>query len=160
MPSFEAVCKLYSNPDMRTKLKLNALRLCGCPCLIVCWEQMRSRPGTGFVKTRMDAGQELLISSFRSGDAPVQTLHPHWQVAIEDTSPMNLCLRRDAHMFIGGFPEAAEFVVDMEDGAYMMALFEVYSGVKWLGAPTVLYVRRRSDSFSCPSLFHFPLRST
>jgi hypothetical protein len=103
----------------------------------------------------MDAGQELLLSSFRSGDAPVQTLHPHWQVAIEDTSPMNLCLRRDAHIFIGGFPEAAEFVVDMEDGAYMMALFEVYSGVKWLGAPTVLYVRRRSESLSFPSPFRY-----
>lgn len=66
----------------------------------VCWEQLRIRPGAGFVKTRMDAGQELLLSSFRAGEVPVQTLHPHWQVAIEDTSPMNLCLRRDAHMFM------------------------------------------------------------
>ena len=29
-----------------------------------------------------------------------QELHPHWQIAIEDTSPMNLCVRRDAHVFM------------------------------------------------------------
>jgi hypothetical protein len=42
----------------------------------------------------------------------------------------------------GGFPSGELFRVDMEDGAYMMALYEAYSGYKWLGTPTVLYVRR------------------
>ena len=72
-------------------------------------------------------------SAAAAHQAPVQALHPHWQVAIEDTSPMNLCVRREAHVFLGGFPDGALFHMDMEDGAYMMALYEAYGGVKWLG---------------------------
>ena len=81
-------------------------------------------------------------SAAAAHQAPVQALHPHWQVAIEDTSPMNLCVRREAHVFLGGFPDGALFHMDMEDGAYMMALYEAYGGVKWLGSPSTLYVRR------------------
>ena len=44
-------------------------------------------------------------SAAAAHQAPVQALHPHWQVAIEDTSPMNLCVRREAHVFLGGFPD-------------------------------------------------------
>ena len=64
--------------------------------------QLRQHPHAGFAKMRMDAGHEYLGMSFVFGDAPVQKLHPHWQVAIEDTSPMNLCVRREAHEFIRG----------------------------------------------------------
>ena len=84
-------------------------------------------------------------SAAAAHQAPVQALHPHWQVAIEDTSPMNLCVRREAHVFLGGFPDGALFHMDMEDGAYMMALYEAYGGVKWLGSPSTLYVRRAGN---------------
>ena len=108
----------------------------------VCWNMMRQWPNMGFIKMRMDAGKEYVESSFVAHQAPVQTLHPHWQVAIEDTSPMNLCIRRDAHRFIGGYPDGELFHMDMEDGAYMMCLYEAYAGVKWLSSPSTLYVRR------------------
>ena len=55
---------------------------------------------------------------------------------------MNLCIRRDAHRFIGGFPDGELFHMDMEDGAYMMCLYEAYAGAKWLSSPSMLYVRR------------------
>jgi hypothetical protein len=108
----------------------------------VCWDMMRRHPNLGFIKMRMDAGKEYVESSFIAYQAPVQVLHPHWQVAIEDTSPMNLCIRRDAHRFIGGFPDGELFHMDMEDGAYMMCLYEAYAGAKWLSSPSTLYVRR------------------
>jgi len=108
----------------------------------VCWNMMRQWPNMGFIKMRMDAGKEYVESSFVAHQAPVQTLHPHWQVAIEDTSPMNLCIRRDAHNFIGGYPDGELFHMDMEDGAFMMCLYEAYAGLKWLASPSTLYVRR------------------
>jgi hypothetical protein len=111
----------------------------------VCWDMMRRTPSVGFVKMRMDAGKEYVQSSFVAHEVPVQELHPHWQVAIEDTSPMNLCVRSDAHAFIGGFPDGELFHIDMEDGAYMMCLYEAYGGVKWLSSPSTLYVRREGN---------------
>ena len=80
----------------------------------VCWDMMRRYPNLAFIKMRMDAGKEYVESSFIAHQAPVQTLHPHWQVAIEDTSPMNLCVRKDAHNFIGGYPDGELFHMDME----------------------------------------------
>ncbi|EKX55251.1 hypothetical protein GUITHDRAFT_99034 [Guillardia theta CCMP2712] len=107
-----------------------------------CWDLLRRHTNLAFVKLRMDAGKEYFESSFVAHQAPIQELHPHWQIAIEDTSPMNICIRKEAHDFIGGYPDGELFHMDMEDGAYMMCLYEAYAGVKWLSSPSTLYVRR------------------
>eukprot|EP00960_Hanusia_phi_P054739 762760-Hanusia_phi.AAC.8 len=97
--------------------------------------KLRRHPNLAFVKLRMDAGKEYFESSFVAHQAPIQ-------VAIEDTSPMNICIRKEAHNFIGGYPDGELFHMDMEDGAYMMCLYEAYAGIKWLSSPSTLYVRR------------------
>jgi len=48
------------------------------------------------------------------------------QVAIEDTSPMNLCVRKEAHDFIGGFPDGELFHMDMEVSVYLSIYINIY----------------------------------
>jgi glycosyltransferase involved in cell wall biosynthesis len=36
-------------------------------------------------------------------------LHPHWQQALENTLVLNLCVRRELHQFVQGFPEDQVF---------------------------------------------------
>lgn len=42
----------------------------------------------------------------RTGVHMKDELHPHWKVAIENTIIQNLCIRRDCHEFVEGFPES------------------------------------------------------
>ena len=50
--------------------------------------------------------------------------------------------------------------MDMEDGAYMMGLYEAYGGVKWLGPPSTLYVRREGNGLDRRMLQARPSRCT
>jgi len=60
---------------------------------------------------------------------------------------------------LAGFPDGELFHMDMEDGAYMMGLYEAYGGVKWLGPPSPLYVRREGNGLDRRMLRARPSRS-
>ncbi|MFQ3614513.1 MAG: TIGR03032 family protein, partial [Cyanobacteriota bacterium] len=70
-------------------------------------------------------------------------LHPHWYEQIKQVLALNLCIRREAHEFIEGFPGDEPFrrsVYGLEDQAYAQWLTTFFS-VVWIPAQTVEYVR-------------------
>jgi len=77
-----------------------------------------------------------------------EQLHPHWREAINNSLLINLCLRRECHEFVEGFPEAAVYkqIRGREDTAYL----------EWVGKffrifrtdlETVEYIRYPGNSF-------------
>lgn len=70
-------------------------------------------------------------------------IHTYWQEQIKQSHSLNLCVRREAHDFIEGFPQAAAFkkhIYGGEDVAYGQWLTTFFS-VIWLQDETVEYVR-------------------
>lgn len=74
-----------------------------------------------------------------------EPIHAHWQTAIANASPLTLCVRRDAHEFVEGYPEASEFKYDWEDTFYMHMLALAYNAA-YGQEMTVLYVRRPGNA--------------
>lgn len=71
------------------------------------------------------------------------TVHPHWRDALRQTLALNLCIRREAHDLIGGFPEDdafRQFSYGNEDGAYARWLTTLFD-VAYVDVETVEYVR-------------------
>jgi len=88
----------------------------------------------GFVRTGM---------LFDAIDAEVT---PEWRQASENCYPGNLCVRRDCHDRIGGFPEEAPFHPAVaDDVAYSRALHSRFDGVK-LSEKTVHYTMRPGNA--------------
>ncbi|NJL84693.1 MAG: glycosyltransferase family 2 protein [Chloroflexaceae bacterium] len=59
-------------------------------------------------------------------------LHPEWQRRVEWSIPLNLCLRREVHAFLGGFPEENAFrecSYGTEDSAYSQWLHQFFQVV-------------------------------
>ncbi|HEY9647438.1 MAG TPA: glycosyltransferase [Chroococcidiopsis sp.] len=73
-------------------------------------------------------------------------IHPYWLEAIANTLPSNLCLRRECHTFIEGFPEHALYrQIGREDITYMKCLgyfFKVFKA----NIETVEYIRYPGNS--------------
>lgn len=91
-------------------------------------------PEIGFVRTGM---------IFDSIDAEVT---PVWRQASENCYPGNLCVRRDCHDRIGGFPEEAPFHPAVaDDVAYGRALHRRFDGLK-LSEKTVHYTMRPGNA--------------
>ena len=101
-------------------------------------------PNVGFVKT---------------GVLTSDPVHPEWKTRIENSIVINLCVRRDCHMQIGGFPdyhlfrrEGEQFVPEMdlffkvEDIFYNQTLTHCFVGQK-LGIDSVKYCRHPGNSF-------------
>jgi glycosyltransferase involved in cell wall biosynthesis len=60
-----------------------------------------------------------------------ETIHPYWRSAIENSVPINVCVRRWCHDFIGGFPEHDAFnVLRCEDVVYNSSLSKFLVGNK------------------------------
>jgi glycosyltransferase involved in cell wall biosynthesis len=77
------------------------------------------------------------------------SLHPHWQQAIANTLVLNLCLRRELHDFIQGFPEDEvfrTFPYGGEDLAYNTWLRQ-FCHVAQLDQTTVEYIRYPGSQF-------------
>ncbi len=82
------------------------------------------------------------FGAVRTGIYTRDPLHPHWQKALENTIPLNLCVRRELHDFIGGFPEDPifrEFEYGTEDLAYATWL-QPFCHQAWIDRKTVEYV--------------------
>jgi glycosyltransferase involved in cell wall biosynthesis len=61
------------------------------------------------------------IGVVRTGVRIADSLHPEWKAAIENTLALNLCLRRDCHEFLEGFPEAPVYKqIGCEDVSYTL----------------------------------------
>lgn len=78
-----------------------------------------------------------------------ETLHPHWQQALENTLVLNLCLRRELHQFIQGFPEDQvfkSFPYGGEDLAYATWL-QQFCHLARVDQTTVQYKRYPNSQF-------------
>ncbi|AFY61764.1 glycosyl transferase [Synechococcus sp. PCC 6312] len=89
------------------------------------------------------------FGAVRTGIYTHDSLHPHWQKALENSIPLNLCVRREVHEFIGGFPEDAvfrDFKYGTEDIAYATWL-QPFCHQARLGRKTVEYIRYPGSYF-------------
>ncbi len=73
-------------------------------------------------------------------------IHPQWKVSIEHCSPINLCVRRQCHEFLEGFPEHFVYKhIGGEDCAYNSWLNHFFP-VATINVETVEYVLRSGNS--------------
>jgi tetratricopeptide (TPR) repeat protein len=82
------------------------------------------------------------IVALKTGMALPERVHPYWHGAIENSSAINWCVRRDCHEFVEGFPEAALYrQTGCEDIAYYcwLSRFFILHRVR---RATVAYLRR------------------
>ncbi len=81
------------------------------------------------------------VGVVRTGVYMQDTLHPHWKAAIENTIALNLCVRRECHEFIEGFPEAPVYKkVGCEDIGYDYWLYRFFR-LHRVDIETVEYIR-------------------
>jgi uncharacterized protein (TIGR03032 family) len=88
-------------------------------------------------------------AAIKTGVYTQDTLHPEWKQRLENTLCLNLCIRREAHDFMGGFPEDEifqEFTYKNEDWAYTVWLHKCFQ-VLSLPIETVEYVRHPGNLF-------------
>ncbi|MBW4475107.1 MAG: glycosyltransferase [Stenomitos rutilans HA7619-LM2] len=88
------------------------------------------------------------IGVVRTGVKMQDTLHPYWKAAIENTLALNLCIRRDCHEFIEGFPEAPVYkqIGGCEDVSYDLWLAKFFKVLK-VEIETVEYIRYPGNNF-------------
>ncbi|MBD2020676.1 glycosyltransferase [Leptolyngbya sp. FACHB-36] len=81
------------------------------------------------------------VGIVRTGMYIEDTVHPYWKGAIENCSPLNLCIRRECHEFVEGFPEAQVYKqVGCEDIAYTIWTAKFFKTSK-IPIDTVEYIR-------------------
>ncbi len=88
------------------------------------------------------------IGVVRTGVYMKDPVHPYWKVAIENTLPQNLCIRRDCHDFIEGYPEARipYNQITCEDISYDLWIARFFKVVK-VEIETVEYIRYPGNMF-------------
>lgn len=97
-------------------------------------QALDAAPDAGFVRTGM---------VFDSIDTEITQ---DWRQASENCYPGNLCVRRDCHDRIGGFPEEAPFHPAVaDDVAYSRALHSRFGGLK-ISEKTVHYTMRPGNA--------------
>ncbi|MBW4691513.1 MAG: glycosyltransferase [Lyngbya sp. HA4199-MV5] len=88
------------------------------------------------------------IGVVRTGVKMQDPLHPYWKMAIENTLALNLCIRRDCHEFIEGFPEAPVYkeIGGCEDVSYDLWMAKFFKVLK-VEIETVEYIRYPGNNF-------------
>lgn len=75
------------------------------------------------------------------------SIHPSWRRGINQSLTINLCIFRECHDFIGGYPEDDVYVkIGREDCAYNQFIAHIFQVIT-LGFETVEYVRYPGNSF-------------
>ena len=75
-----------------------------------------------------------------------ENIHPAWQQGIENSLPLNLCVRRGCHEFLEGFPEHPIYKqIGGEDSAYYRYLREFFK-IAYVNLVTVQYIRYPGNS--------------
>jgi glycosyltransferase involved in cell wall biosynthesis len=88
------------------------------------------------------------VGIVRTGVQMNDALHPYWKAAIENTLALNLCIRRDCHEFIEGFPEAPVYkqIGGCEDVSYDLWMAKFFKVLK-VEIETVEYIRYPGNNF-------------
>jgi glycosyltransferase involved in cell wall biosynthesis/predicted O-methyltransferase YrrM len=87
------------------------------------------------------------VAAVRTGVYMNDPLHPVWKRAIENTLPQNLCVRRECHDFIEGFPEEQIYKkIGCEDVSYEIWLAKFFKVFK-VEVETVEYIRYPGNNF-------------
>ena len=87
------------------------------------------------------------VGIVRTGVYMKDPLHPHWKAAIENTITLNLCVRRDCHEFMEGFPEAPVYKqIGCEDISYDLWTDKFFKVCR-VGLETVEYIRYPGNNF-------------
>ncbi|PSB34306.1 glycosyltransferase [Stenomitos frigidus] len=88
------------------------------------------------------------VGIVRTGVQMQDALHPYWKAAIENTLALNLCIRRDCHEFIEGFPEAPVYkqIGGCEDVSYDLWMAKFFKVLK-VEIETVEYIRYPGNNF-------------
>lgn len=83
-----------------------------------------------------------------TGVALDDDIHPYWKKKIEGSLPLNLCVKRECHVFVEGFPEDEIYRLTGggEDCVYRESLYRFFR-VLGIGLETVKYIRRPGNSF-------------
>lgn len=87
------------------------------------------------------------LGAVKTGVKTQEQIHPYWQGAIENSIPLNLCIRRDVHDWMEGFPEEDIFrSYPAEDCLYNEWLRRFFYVAK-VNMKTVEYVRYPNNAF-------------
>ncbi len=100
------------------------------------------------------------VAAIRTGVRLKDQILPEWREVVQGTIAQCLCVRRECHDWIEGFPEEAVYKrIGCEDGAYAM-LLETFFRVGVLDFESVEYVRRPGNSLDRQMLrFTHPMGS-
>ncbi len=109
----------------------------------------------------LDADDELLPPHFAAGIVALDNapsvgafcsridvtigIHPEWKPAIENSSVVNLCVRRACHNYISGLLDAECFRKGYEDMSYRLFLSEVFKIMK-SDITTIRYIWRPGNA--------------
>jgi glycosyltransferase involved in cell wall biosynthesis len=88
------------------------------------------------------------VGVLRTGVLMQEQVHPYWKAAIENSLPQNICVRRECHEFVEGFPEA-QFPYNQtgcEDISYGTWLTKFFKVLK-INLETVEYIRYPGNNF-------------
>lgn len=91
--------------------------------------------------------QKSRLDAIRTGVKIKDAIDPNWKRAIENTLTINLCLRRECHEFIEGYPEDLVYkqIRGREDCAYQKYLSNLFKVGK-INLETVEYIRYPGNS--------------
>ncbi|MGK7909886.1 MAG: glycosyltransferase family 2 protein [Synechococcus sp.] len=90
---------------------------------------------------------EEQIDAVNTGVKTKEEIHPYWKKAIENSIPLNLCVRRKCHQFIEGFlDDAIHQKTKTEDCAYNTFLKNLFN-VAHVNLETVEYIRYPNNAF-------------
>ncbi|UBF28508.1 glycosyltransferase [Kovacikia minuta CCNUW1] len=122
----------------------------------LCFKILNHQPATATEKSfvlQTDRGSLTLelpntsVGIVRTGVHMKDPLHPHWKSAIENTITLNLCVRRDCHEFMEGFPEAPLYKqIGCEDISYDLWIDKFFKICR-VGLETVEYIRYPGNNF-------------
>lgn len=87
------------------------------------------------------------IGFVRSGMHTKDFIHPDWQVRIENSSPLNLCVRREIHECVGGFPEGEFFRKYGGEDFIYSSLLNTFATQARISRKTVEYIRYPGSHF-------------
>jgi glycosyltransferase involved in cell wall biosynthesis/predicted O-methyltransferase YrrM len=124
------------------------------PHIDLCIQLLNYYPSPGSTQSAFAIIQDTSISlppyrlaAVRTGVHMQEQIHPYWKMAIENTLPQNLCVRRECHEFIEGFPENSVYQqIGCEDISYTVCLSKFFRVFK-IDMETVEYIRYPGNNF-------------
>ncbi|MDX2228652.1 MAG: class I SAM-dependent methyltransferase [Leptolyngbyaceae cyanobacterium bins.349] len=125
--------------------------------LYLCYRLLSHDPATAketsFVLKRDQGDQSVNlpdqpIGIVRTAVYMADEILPFWKVAIENSIPQNICIRRECHEFVEGFPEekVPYNETGCEDISYQLSITKFFKLVK-VNLETVEYIRYPGNNF-------------